>query len=118
MKRQTLLSVLLGVAAASLGPVRLPAQAGLRAGYAKVDVTPAGPVPLGGYSLRNAASDGVYPGEKLYVRAVVFDDGQTRAAFVVYDGGFIRDYDRLRDLMSQQSGIPAANIMQIGRAHV
>jgi hypothetical protein len=111
MKRQTLLSVLLGVAAASLGPVRLPAQAGLRVGYAKVDVTPAGPVELGGYQLRNARSDGVYPGEKLYVRAVVFDDGQTRAAFVVYDGGFLRDYDRLRELMSQQSGIPAANIM-------
>ena len=31
---------------------------GLRAGYAKVDVTPSGPVMMGGYDLRGAPSEG------------------------------------------------------------
>lgn len=45
----------------------------LRAGYAKVDVTPSEPVFLGGYNLRNAPSDGVHEGDRLYARALVFD---------------------------------------------
>ena len=45
----------------------------LRAGYAKVDITPTGPVTMGGYDLRNAPSDGVYPGDHLYARALVFE---------------------------------------------
>src|SRR5208282_4415265 len=54
----------------------------LRAGYAKVDITPTGPVTMGGYDLRNAPSDGVYPGDHLYARALVFETSGVRVAFV------------------------------------
>jgi len=55
---------------------------GLRAGYAKVDITPIGPVMLGGYDLREAPSDGVWGNDRLYARALVFDASGVRVAFV------------------------------------
>ena len=45
----------------------------LRAGYAKVDITPAGPVMLGGYDLRGAPSDGIWGDDRLWARALVFE---------------------------------------------
>jgi len=41
----------------------------LRAGYAKADITPAGPVMMGGYDLRGAPSDGIHGNDRLYARA-------------------------------------------------
>lgn len=110
------LSLALSVALALFGPECLRAQVQLKAGYAKVDVTPSGPVSLGGYQLRGAPSDGVYPGEKLYVRALVFDDGSTRMAFVVADVISVRNHDRLRGAISRETGIPAANVV-LGDVH-
>src|SRR2546425_4692551 len=37
----------------------------LRAGYAKVDVTPTGPVMMGGYDLRGTPSEGIHGADRL-----------------------------------------------------
>src|SRR5690348_2208395 len=50
----------------------------LRAGYAKADITPAGPVMMGGYDLRGAPSDGIHGNDKLYARALVFEASGVR----------------------------------------
>src|SRR5512140_3611793 len=57
----------------------------LRAGFAKIDITPNLPVKLYGYSSRKAYSEGVH--DQLYARAVVFDDGSNKVVFVSSDLG-------------------------------
>lgn len=103
-----------------IAPVHLLGQATpgqpLRAGYAKADVTPAEPVRLGGYSLRLGPSEGIHGEDKLYVRAVVFDDGSTRVAFVESDLIGTRQHDVFRQRISQATGIPAENVL-LGDAH-
>lgn len=96
---------------ATLSVAGLSAQHSLRAGYAKVDITPAGPVWLGGYDLRKTPSDGVYPGEQLYLRALVFEAAGTRVAFVEADIIGARDHQRVRNTISAATGIPAANVL-------
>lgn len=71
---------------------------------------------MGGHQLRNAPSDGVSLGEKLYVRALVFDDGSKRAAFVEAASTGMRDHDRLRKAIASATGIPAGNIL-LGDVH-
>jgi len=88
----------------------------LRAGYAKVDITPTGPVTMGGYDLRNAPSDGVYPGDHLYARALVFEVSGVRVAFVVSDVIGIEGHDVFRRSISDATGIPVSNIL-LGDVH-
>ena len=57
----------------------------IRAGYAKEDITPSEPVQLGGYSLCTGLSEGVYEGDRLFVRALCFNDGATSVLFVESD---------------------------------
>jgi len=88
----------------------------LRAGYAKVDVTPAGPVFLGGYNLRNAPSDGVHEGDRLYARALVFEASGVRMAFVEADVIEIQGHDIFRRKISEATGIPVKCVL-LGDAH-
>lgn len=88
----------------------------LRAGYAKVDITPTGPVTMGGYDLRGAPSDGVYPGDHLYTRALVFEGAGVRVAFVVSDVIDLGEDDVFRHSISEATGIPVANIL-VGNVH-
>ena len=88
----------------------------LRAGYAKVDITPTGPVMMGGYDLRGAASDGVYPGDHLYARALVFEASGVRVAFVVADVIGLQANDVFRRSISEATGIPVSNIL-LGDVH-
>jgi hypothetical protein len=88
----------------------------LRAGYAKVDITPTGPVMMGGYNLRDAPSDGVYAGDHLYARALVFDASGVRVAFVVADVIGIRGHDVFRRSISEATAIPVSNIL-LGDVH-
>jgi hypothetical protein len=88
----------------------------LRAGYAKVDVTPAAPVYLGGYNLRDTPSDGIHSNDDLYARALVFDASSLRVAFVEADGIEIQGHDIFRRQISEATGIPGANIL-LGDAH-
>lgn len=54
----------------------------MRAGFAEIDVTPRGPVPLAGYFNRRL-SEGVL--DPLYARAAVLGDGERHVAVVVLD---------------------------------
>ena len=89
---------------------------GLRAGYAKADITPTEPVFLGGYNLRESPSDGIHGNDRLYVRALVFEQEQNRVAFVEADIIGIRGHDSWRNKISEATGIPAANIL-LGDVH-
>jgi len=88
----------------------------LRAGYAKVDITPTGPVTMGGYDLRNAPSDGVYPGDHLYARALVFAAAGVRLVFVVADVISVETHEVFRQNISAATGIPVSNIL-LGDVH-
>ena len=57
----------------------------LEAGVATIEITPPVGVKLWGYQLRKDPSTGVL--DPLYAKAVVFDDGETRAALVSLDLG-------------------------------
>ncbi|MFN7996796.1 MAG: neutral/alkaline non-lysosomal ceramidase N-terminal domain-containing protein [Bryobacteraceae bacterium] len=95
----------------------IPAVAGqIKAGYAKTDVTPQEPVNMAGYDLRGTPSDGIHGNDKLYVRAVVFDDGTQRLAIVEGDVIIIRDTDEFRRRIAAATGIPFANIL-LGDVH-
>ncbi|MEW5946653.1 MAG: neutral/alkaline non-lysosomal ceramidase N-terminal domain-containing protein [bacterium] len=59
------------------------AQAGLLAGFAKEDITPAPGCYLGGYYFRSETATGVH--DPLFARAIVFDSGGKRAALVTLD---------------------------------
>jgi neutral ceramidase len=65
------------------GPWNAVPLSDLRVGIADVDITPAPGAPLAGYSSRGGPSTGVH--DRLRATAVVFDDGQARAAIVAVD---------------------------------
>ena len=88
----------------------------LRAGYSKADITPAGPVYMAGYDMRDAPSDGIHGNDKLYVRALVFQEGDTRMAFVAADIIGLRGHEIWRARIADATGIPASNIL-LGETH-
>jgi hypothetical protein len=88
----------------------------LRAGYAKADITPTGPVMMGGYDLRGAPSDGIHGHDRLYARALVFEASGVRVAFVEADVIEIQGHDLFRRRLSEATGIPEANVL-LGDAH-
>jgi hypothetical protein len=88
----------------------------LRAGYAKVDVTPSGPVMMGGYDLRGTPSDGIWGNDRLYARALVFEASGIRVAFVEADVIEIQGHDLFRRKLSDETGIPVEDIL-LGDAH-
>ncbi len=74
----------------------------LKVGWGKAEFTPDGPVPLAGYAhLKERLSRRVR--DPLFVRAVAFEDGETRAAIAFYDLLMVVDElatgvrERLRD---------------------
>src|SRR5215472_12966461 len=88
----------------------------IRAGYAKVDITPREPIAMGGYDLRGALSDGVHGHDKLYARCLALDDGTQKILFVEADVIIIRGTDEFRKAISAATGVPPANIL-LGDAH-
>jgi hypothetical protein len=57
--------------------------AGIRAGAARVDITPQGPIWMSGYAVRNKPSEGVR--HPIYVRALAIDAGSGPVVFVSTD---------------------------------
>ncbi|MFB3921823.1 MAG: neutral/alkaline non-lysosomal ceramidase N-terminal domain-containing protein [Terriglobia bacterium] len=98
-----------------LGTAPVRAQ-DIRAGFAKVDITPEGPVMLGGYDLRGAPSNGIWGKDRLYARALVFETSGVRVAFVEADVIGIQGHDFFRLKISEATGIPVSNIL-LGDAH-
>jgi hypothetical protein len=93
-------------------------KAVLRAGIAKVDITPAESLYMGGYdeSGRPGPSDGVFG--KIYIRALVFDDNINRLAFIEADMVSLphKEYSIIRKLISEKTGIQTENII-LGCVH-
>ena len=83
----------------------------VRAGAAKVNITPPIGVGLTGYAARDGNSTGVH--DELYAAALVLDDGENRVAIVTSDVLAIgNETDRaVRALVQQQTGIPEANVL-------
>jgi putative membrane-bound dehydrogenase-like protein len=74
--RLAAVALLLLAGCASLGP-----GSPLRAGAARVEITPEGPIRLSGYASRTTPSEGVE--HPLFVRAVAFEDQDGRRALVI-----------------------------------
>jgi hypothetical protein len=90
----------------------------LRAGIAKTDITPSERLFMGGYdsSCRSEPSDGT--DSKIYVRALVFDDNNSKVAFIEVDIVSFPNtaYPEIRNMVSAETGIPFDNIM-LGCVH-
>ena len=67
------------------------AHAALRAGAARVDITPPADaaLPMSGYGSRTAGFKSIH--DPIYVRAIVIDDGTTQAALVAWELIFVPD---------------------------
>src|SRR5215470_7784960 len=76
---------------AALMPGALAETTTLRAGAAKVDITPAADAALvmAGYGGRTQGFRGVH--DHIYARAIVLDDGTTQAALVAWELLFVPD---------------------------
>jgi neutral ceramidase len=82
--------VLLGCALC-VGGARVTERGTLRAGAAKVDITPAADaaLPMAGYASRTQGFKGIH--DAIFVRAIVLDDGATQAALVAWESLFVPD---------------------------
>src|SRR5262245_4457227 len=97
-----------------LAPVPLPPGAGtLRAGAARVSITPApdAALPMSGYAGRTEGFKGIH--DDLNVRAIVVDDSATQAAIVTCEVIGIAHAlaDKMIERVAQQTGIPHDNIL-------
>ncbi|NIP24828.1 MAG: hypothetical protein GWN67_18810, partial [Phycisphaerae bacterium] len=86
-------------------------QAALKAGFAKVDITPPAGVWLSGYAARKKPSESI--SDKLYAKAVVLDDGQNKIAIVSDDLLWfpLEMTAEIRGIVKKEIGIPENNIL-------
>ncbi|MCW5981514.1 MAG: neutral/alkaline non-lysosomal ceramidase N-terminal domain-containing protein [Bryobacteraceae bacterium] len=105
-----LLVTLLAGAAAAGAPV-FPVNSNLRAGVARVDITPPLGTPMAGYAARPGGATGSR--DPLYASALVFDDGQTRAALIALDlvGTRYPETKAIRAAVSKSAGVPEEHIL-------
>ena len=83
----------------------------LKAGVAKVDITPSIKIPLGGYDERQGPATGIH--DSLYAVVIVFDDGKTRAAIISLDiiQVFQQTGDSIRSAIQLATGIQEDHIL-------
>jgi neutral ceramidase len=85
----------------------------LRAGAARVDITPAADaaLPLSGYASRIMGFTGIH--DDLNVRAIVVDDGATQAAMIGVEiiGFSNADWEKISSRLARETGIPQAHIL-------
>jgi hypothetical protein len=85
----------------------------LRAGTAKVDITPGKPVRMSGYSGRKALSTDVH--DQLYTRVVAFESGTRRLVLVSTDLiGFYQTYEPIRDAICDRYELKPSEIFLSG----
>ncbi len=117
-KFKTIIFSLIMMQFAFFVPESFSQNAVLKAGIAKIDITPTENLYMGGYadSGRVGKSDGVFG--KIYVRALVLDDNINRIVFIEADIVSLspEDYVPVRKLISSRTGIPFQNIM-LGCVH-
>ena len=100
----TVFVMLLAIALAGTAPAQAQTQLSLKAGAAKVDVTPAeGELPK--------TYEGVH--DRLYARAIVVDNGSTSAALVTVDSGGLGEplWKSLTERIEKTLGIPASHVL-------
>ena len=84
---------------------------GLKAGVAKIDITPPLGCDMAGYAGRDRGSETI--ADPLYAKAVVFDDGDTQAAIITTDliGVEAPFVDQVREAIQDVTRISAGNVM-------
>ena len=83
----------------------------LKVGTAKIDITPPLGCNMAGYAGRDRGSETI--ADALYAKALVFDDGDTRAAILTTDliGVEATFVDIVRQAIEERTRIPAGNVM-------
>lgn len=83
----------------------------LQAGFASVDITPTGPLPMGGYINRTGQASGVH--DPLYAKAAVFRRGDNSAVLLSLDILFVtREWVcDVREAISRAVGAPPDHIL-------
>ena len=83
----------------------------LSAGTARVNITPAVPIPMSGYRSRTKPFEGIH--DSIYARAIVFSNGESKAAIVSAEViGFSTSFcEETSRLMEQSTNIKAENIL-------
>jgi neutral ceramidase len=94
------------------------ASAALRAGAAKVDITPSpdAALPMSGYGSRTQGFKGIH--DPIYVRAIVVDDGTTQAAIVAWELISVPDavWAEVSPRIASETGIKPENVI-LAAAH-
>jgi neutral ceramidase len=85
----------------------------LRVGAARVDITPAADaaLPMAGYGGRTQGFRGIH--DRIYVRAIVLDDGTTQAALVAWESLFVPDavWAETSTRMAAEAGIRPEHLL-------
>ncbi len=83
----------------------------ISAGTARVNITPAIPIPMSGYRSRTKPFDGIH--DSIYARAIVFSDGENKAAVLSAEIiGFSNSFcEETASLIEQEVGIKRENIL-------
>lgn len=87
------------------------AESELRAGAAAVDITPPIGVSLDGVISKNGPVTGIH--DRIFARALVLDEGQTRIAICVNDLCMVerRYFDRAKEIVFEKTGLPVNRIL-------
>lgn len=83
----------------------------LFAGVAKVDITPKVPIPIAWHAGANKVYDGIH--DSVFIRAVVFSDGKSKAVLIAADGSEFSSAfdDEMFARIEKETGIPQTNIL-------
>jgi len=121
MKRHSLFRALIGLlllCAAAKVELRAADPGTLRAGAAKVDITPPADaaLPMSGYGSRTQGFKGIH--DNIYVRAIVVDDGKTQVAMVAWELIFVPNavWEETSRRIAAETGIRVENLL-LAAAH-
>ncbi len=104
MRAYLIVTIALATSVTNLAQAQSARQATFRAGAAKVDVTPSeSELPKNWYGVL----------DRLYSRAIVLDNGASRAALITVDDGGVSDatWQQVTQRVEKELGIPAANVL-------
>src|SRR5512141_3516185 len=104
MRAYVLLSMILATSLPQSALAQSLSPPSFRAGAAKIDVTPSEKeLPKNWHGIL----------DRLYSRAIVLDNGASRAALITVDGGAVSDatWRTVTERVEKELGIPAANVL-------
>ncbi len=88
-----------------------PSSGSIAAGTAKINITPAVPIPMSGYRSRTKPFEGIH--DSIYARAIVFSDGDNKAVIISAEIiGLSNSFcEETSSLIEQEVGIKKENIL-------